>query len=293
MIHQSTNRSHQMISRQYTFNSRLSEFREYMSRRRLWLTGLALFFCSIVVGGIVLTIHIYYEHLPSDFFKSDYDRTEGLAQEALAVFLPLRKIEIRDHNWAKRVLGNIPFYACGDQQQSCAAFDQPNICCPVGTACFASQNTPSQVLCCNATSLYQCQDTSNSPPKCLSGTTQCSAETGGGCCPDHTVCSPNGCIQITGPSIINSTATETAMPTSTSTTTLFSTITTQGESNMPAPVTITRTVTQIPAATATIVKQGEVAQQKGTGGKTILLSSELPYLTLWALIGVAFVMGLL
>ncbi|KAH6683315.1 hypothetical protein B0J14DRAFT_647538 [Halenospora varia] len=264
-----------------------------MSRRRLWLTGLSLFFCGIVVGGIVLTIHIYYEHLPSGLFRSDYDQTAGLAHEALDGFLPLRKIEIRDDNWAKRALGNIPFYACGDQQQSCAAFHRPNICCPVGTACFATQNTPSQVLCCNATSLHQCQDTSNGPPNCLPGTTQCSAETGGGCCPDHTVCSPNGCIRITGPSIINSTETGTATYISTSTMTSISTIFTQSGSESPALVTITRTITQIPAATATIVKQGEVAQQKGAGGKTILLSGEFPYSTLWAVIGVAFVMGLL
>lgn len=139
--------------------------------------------------------------------------------------------------------------------------------------------TPSSIFCCNSTSPFDCLVSQANPPKCLAGTVQCSEETGGGCCPNATICSPNGCIQISGPSVISvsGTAVETPLPTL---------------GNGGSPVILTTTITERPAATATILKEGEVAPNTAKTSQ-ITMTLCLPYSVIWTLVCAAAVMGLL
>lgn len=66
-----------------------------------------------------------------------------------------------------------------------------SICCAVGTACYATDLSPSGIYCCGNSS-----DCAAGPPReavCLLGTTQCGAELGGGCCANAMDCSQDGC----------------------------------------------------------------------------------------------------
>ena len=141
-----------------------------------------------------------------------------------------------------------------------------------------------QVLCCNASwSRFQCQASEAYPPKCLASLVACSPETGGGCCPKNDICSPNGCIHISTASNSGVANHSTAAATSVS-----------GTNTVGSPITITNTVTEVPAATYTVVKEGKIAQQKGTGSKGSVVSTLLvPYSSMWLLILVGIVMGML
>lgn len=41
----------------------------------------------------------------------------------------------------------------------------------------------------------ECVVSEEHPATCLANTTQCGRELGGGCCPEGTTCSPDGCLQ--------------------------------------------------------------------------------------------------
>ncbi|TVY23234.1 hypothetical protein LHYA1_G007285 [Lachnellula hyalina] len=211
-------------------------------------------------------------------------------ESPLDVCLPLRKSEIRD-NGSKSLsvpsagLGeDVPFYTCGDQQNSCEAFGQPAICCPVRTACNPTtvEISPSGIFCCNsALNPEGCFVSTHNPPVCMAGTTECSRETGGGCCPENTICSPNGCIHAVPVWIISS---------SVVTVGASSLSPTSGAGGTESLATITKTVTERPAATATMVKDGEVAQS-GVRKDSVILS--FPYAIAWMLVCVAALMRLL
>jgi hypothetical protein len=99
-----------------TSNSRISKTGQHTSRRRCWLGFGAILVLSIMCLGVVFVAHHYY-------------RTFGVASPRL--YLPLRKIEVGkedislDSGWARRSPMEVPFYACGDQQNSCEAYNQP------------------------------------------------------------------------------------------------------------------------------------------------------------------------
>jgi hypothetical protein len=159
--------------------------------------------------------------------------------------------------------------------------------------CYAASFTPSRIFCCNASkSQFECQASESRPPKCLSSLVQCSAETGGGCCPKNDMCSPNGCIHISTASIIgtslNSTTT-TAGSTTSSSTVVTSSASKNNEEG--TPITITNTLVEAPAATYTVTKQGEVAQI-GKGSQASVISIFFgPYSSGWLLVLVAVLMG--
>jgi hypothetical protein len=135
--------------------------------------------------------------------------------------------------------------------------------------CYPTTFTPSTIFCCSSTnSQSECQYEASpfNPPKCLPSSVECSAEAGGGCCPSELQCSPNGCVQVTGPST-------TLLPP------------TQHDN----PVT----VIESPASTATMVKQGEVAQ-KGVGVRgSVVLKLCVPYFSAWVLVCLGALMGML
>lgn len=116
-------------------SSRGSRFRQYEARRRYWLSALAVLFIVIMVVGIVLVAHKYYHDLGGQGWLKMRRDTVGLeAKDVPDVYLPLRKVEVRDGDESLLVYGigyirrspeDVPFYLCGDQQQSCEAYGQP------------------------------------------------------------------------------------------------------------------------------------------------------------------------
>lgn len=73
---------------------------------------------------------------------------------------------------------------------------QKDICCPVGTACFASTFSPSGIYCAAVADPKGCPVSQDSPPVCVASTDQCAAAVGGGCCPNGSMCAPNGCVRV-------------------------------------------------------------------------------------------------
>jgi hypothetical protein len=65
--------------------------------------------------------------------------------------------------------------------------------------CHSTPYTTSGTFCCNSTdSDNECQASATNPPRCPSASFQCTEDVGGGCCPDGTACSPDGCIEFEG-----------------------------------------------------------------------------------------------
>jgi hypothetical protein len=150
--------------------------------------------------------------------------------------------------------------------------------------CYPSLITSSNVYCCNSSApAAQCRESARQPPQCLPDTRRCTDATGGGCCPNSLICSPNGCIQIKESSIIGPSSSPQAVSGSESIKSLTAVQT--------DPATVT--VTQIPAATVTMAKEAEVAQ-KGDGSKqSVILSFCVPYVSAWSLLCVAVLMGMM
>ena len=114
-------------------SDRRSRAREYVQRRRCWLSALAVLLVAVMVVGIIFAAHKYYHDLGGQgFLKTRRGLQMGSASN---VYLPLRKVEIRDDDnesflvygagFIRRSGQNVPFYVCGDQQHNCEAFGQP------------------------------------------------------------------------------------------------------------------------------------------------------------------------
>ncbi|OWP00521.1 hypothetical protein B2J93_4270 [Marssonina coronariae] len=161
-------------------------------------------------------------------------------------------------------------------------------------ACYRATFTPSGIFCCNnSRSEFDCEPSKDDPPQCIQGTVQCSEATGGGCCPSTKECSPNGCIHIVSASFISASSTDSANPGTGSTDSAPSSpVTSSSLSITGAPTTITRTVTQRPEATQTLAKSGEVMQATGSRG-SVTMALSVPYSTVYLLVGVVALMGLL
>lgn len=129
------------------------------------------------------------------------------------------------------------------------------------------------------------------PPKCLDGTTQCSANTGGGCCPPDTICTPNGCIETLSPSIVSALETPASTVLGSTVSGLSSIPPNQADSLTTSPVT--KTITEAPAATVTNFKEGEVATPNMAKKVSVFYTFCLPYMTAWILVCVAAIMGML
>ncbi len=152
--------------------------------------------------------------------------------------------------------------------------------------CYKATYTPSGIFCCNSSaSEFACEVSKIDRPKCMESLVQCSAETGGGCCPSESQCSPNGCI------FVNSASTISASPTRSS---LQSPSVTQSKFSITGtPITITSTVTIAPEATVTLAKEGEIAYPSSMAGRSLVTSLHLPYSFACALIGMAVFMTML
>ncbi|KAI1471338.1 uncharacterized protein F4812DRAFT_174533 [Daldinia caldariorum] len=104
---------------------------------------------------------------------------------------------------------------CGERRDSCQAYNQSNLCCPVGMICYASAFSPSGVYCCASGSSsssssddddddppqqqqqqQQCLATRSQPPRCDGRMKPCGADLGGGCCAPNTECAAAGCLKV-------------------------------------------------------------------------------------------------
>lgn len=106
--------------------SRRATFREYVTHR-WWLGALAIFMVAIMVIGIIFAAHGYYKALGGQGFLKVKRGEESLKQgHGALVYLPLRKVEVPvDRSGFIGRRKNVPYYTCGDQRNSCRAFDQP------------------------------------------------------------------------------------------------------------------------------------------------------------------------
>ena len=103
-----------------------SEFRDYVSRRRCWLTIGAVLLLLVMCLGIVFAAHHYYIEFGGQGFLRTRDQYATLDFDAPKLFLPLRKVAKlgQDGRWSRSLM-EVPYYACGDQQSSCEAYNQP------------------------------------------------------------------------------------------------------------------------------------------------------------------------
>ncbi|PMD23664.1 hypothetical protein NA56DRAFT_596098, partial [Hyaloscypha hepaticicola] len=174
-----------------------SSFRDGFSRYRWVLYFLVGMIVLIMALSLLFIAHQYYIGFGGQgWLKGRDERQEQHEIYANHLFLPLRKQEVWTAGSQRRSPQNdVPYYACGDQQNSCQTYNQPNICCPPWSICYEASFTLSGIFCCNASvSQFECQASESHPPKCLASLVECPAAAGGGCCPKDDVCSPNGCI---------------------------------------------------------------------------------------------------
>ena len=111
---------------------------------------------------------------------------------------------------------------------------------------------------------------------------QCSKLTHGGCCPQNTICTPNGCVRIIAASVI-----------SVETTTYSSLFSVLDGSEVTKTGEATINVTERPAATTTGVKYGEVLPPSSSAGQSIFVAFCLPYTLAALLVIVALMTGFL
>lgn len=253
-----------------------------------------------MIIGILFASHVYYHAMGGQgFLKAKRHEEVGYNQDnGIQLFLPMRKVEEAvqgksDWKLIGRSPKNIPFYTCGDQLNSCESFGQLDICCPVTMACYPAKFTPSGIACCNSSAdKFDCEPSEDNPPMCIEGTVQCSEETGGGCCPSASECSPNGCIHVVNASILSASPTNSnSADDQFGSTSATSAVTQNSVSAIRTPLA-TVTVTQQAASTQTLAKAGEVMQAGGSRG-SIVMKLCVPYSTACLLVGLAALMGLL
>ncbi|PMD65993.1 uncharacterized protein K444DRAFT_701475 [Hyaloscypha bicolor E] len=217
---------------------------------------------------LLFVAHQYYREFGGQGWLKVRDESQEQDKfYADTLFLPLRRQEVWKVDPQRRSpQHNVPYYVCGDQQSSCETYEQP--------------------------SQFECQASESRPPKCLASLVQCSAETGGGCCPKNDLCSPNGCIHISTASIIGTSLNSTTSDAGTATSGPVSISPSSMINGQVTPITITNTVVEAPAATYTVTKEGEVAQiEKGSQG-SVMSTLFVPYSSGWFLVLVAVLMGI-
>jgi hypothetical protein len=109
--------------------SRASTFRENFSRHRYLLCVLVGLAVLLIATGVLFVAHKYYEDFGGQGWLKVRDEIwdQGEA-EADNLFLPLRKLQIWESEsvqWRRSPQNEVPFYECGDQQNSCETFNQP------------------------------------------------------------------------------------------------------------------------------------------------------------------------
>lgn len=110
-----------------SFQSPTKPFLQYASRRRAWLCAAAVMLLLLMCVGIVVVAHHYFVEFGGQGYLKVRDYCPTLDLDALKVYLPMRKVAIfsEDGRGNRRSPMGVPYYACGDQQSSCEAYNQP------------------------------------------------------------------------------------------------------------------------------------------------------------------------
>ncbi|KAI0832981.1 hypothetical protein F5Y06DRAFT_307415 [Hypoxylon sp. FL0890] len=157
-------------------------FQDRPKLRWAFLIGLAVLVVAVLIVGVVFTV--YYDAL---YYSSG---AFLLKHKAKVV-----QYEAETGDVQPRMLsGSLNGGACPEDQDSCQAYDRPNICCPMGMICHSSPFSPSDICCCAKDS--PCLATADQPPRCGDKTIACDKSLGGGCCPPETECSVDGCLKV-------------------------------------------------------------------------------------------------
>ncbi|KAI1376036.1 hypothetical protein F4677DRAFT_459950 [Hypoxylon crocopeplum] len=146
-------------------------FQDRPKLRWTFLIGLVVVVVAVIVVGVVFTV--YYD---AWYYSSGAFLLKNKAEEVNA------QVVSRDVS------------VCGERQDSCQAYDLPNICCIAGTVCHSSKFSPSGVYCCAVGS--PCIADEDRPPRCDGRASSCDKHLGGGCCAPGSECSAAGCLKV-------------------------------------------------------------------------------------------------
>lgn len=117
-------------SRSYMRRRATSLNESFLSRRYI-LLGSAIVVILLMCTGVIFAAHSYYHQWGGQGFLRARD--QDLQEITPNVFLPMKKIGVYEDGSLLSYLPpfkrdpqmDIPYYACGDQQNSCEAFQQP------------------------------------------------------------------------------------------------------------------------------------------------------------------------
>jgi hypothetical protein len=129
MNQQSDHPPPRVISPRSSSKSGSSSFCENVSRHRYLLYFLIGVAALLMALGIIFVAHRYYQDFGGQGWLKVRDESQDQAQlYADNVFLPLRKMEVGSADstqWRRSPQNNVPFYECGDQENSCETYNQP------------------------------------------------------------------------------------------------------------------------------------------------------------------------
>ncbi|ATZ57014.1 hypothetical protein BCIN_14g02040 [Botrytis cinerea B05.10] len=167
---------------------------------RGWLCYLACLLVIIMIIGIVCSAHVYYHDMGGQGWLKKRRSQERFdqVQRFSEVCLPSRPLEPYNSMLAlsPRMPAAVPWYTCGDQQNSCEAYAHPEICCPQGMICRPTTHTISGIYCCNGTLSHSNCRLLRAHARCRPNYFECPGDMGGGCCPNSTACYKNQCIPV-------------------------------------------------------------------------------------------------
>ncbi|ESZ91666.1 hypothetical protein SBOR_7923 [Sclerotinia borealis F-4128] len=189
---------------------------------RGWLVYLACLLIIIIIIGIVCSAHVYYHDMGGQGWlklKRRSQKESHQVQNFSQVCLPSRQLGFHSPVLAlsRRVPATVPWYTCGDQQNSCEAYAHPvslhsnfafpsmtdhvarllqEICCPQGMICRPTTHTTSGIYCCNGTISHSDCRLLRAHARCRPNYFECPGDMGGGCCPNSTTCYKNQCIPV-------------------------------------------------------------------------------------------------
>lgn len=168
---------------------------------RGWLVYLACLLVLIIIIGIVCSAHVYYHDMGGQGWlklkQRSQEQFEGV-QSTSQVCLPMRPLGPYNtvFGLSPRKAAPVPWYTCGDQQNSCEAYAHPEICCPQGMICRPTTHTTSGIYCCNGTISHSNCRLLRAHARCRPNHFECPEDVGGGCCPNSTTCYKNQCIPV-------------------------------------------------------------------------------------------------
>lgn len=116
----------QTTSSQASSSSRLSDFKNYVSRRRCCLGSLCVLVIAGMIIGIMFAAHKAYHDFGGQGWLKARTQNHDVADNT-QLYLPMRPIQIfkKRSFWERTMRGDVPYYTCGDQQNSCESFGQP------------------------------------------------------------------------------------------------------------------------------------------------------------------------